>query len=148
MLGNPVVYFGTSIAIATVVLGYMLRAFVHKRHIDTSIFSLPPHVENMMGYFFSGWLLHYLPFFLMKRQLFLHHYLPALYFAILVAAALFETFIVKLSTRKRILAAAFVNISLYYVYRSLIPITYGEPWMHESCVDSKWLSTWDYDCSR
>ncbi|KAG2180267.1 hypothetical protein INT43_004056, partial [Umbelopsis isabellina] len=147
MLGNPVVYFGTDLAIAIVALGYVLRSFVQKRHIDTSVFSLAPHVERTMGYFFKGWFLHFLPFFLMKRQLFLHHYLPALYFAILLAATLFESLIVKSSRRKRLLAAAFVNIGVYYVYRSLIPITYGEPWSRESCVASKWLSTWDYNCN-
>lgn len=148
MLGNPVVYYGTDLAIATVALGYMLRSFVQKRHIDTSVFSLAPHVDTTMGYFFKAWLLHFLPFFLMKRQLFLHHYLPALYFAILLTATLFESLIVRISRRKRFLAAAFVNIGVYYVYQSLIPITYGEPWSRESCVASKWLSTWDYDCKR
>jgi len=30
-----------------------------------------------------GWAFHYFPFYLMQRQLFLHHYFPALYFAII-----------------------------------------------------------------
>jgi dolichyl-phosphate-mannose-protein mannosyltransferase len=32
---------------------------------------------NNAGFFVLLWLLHYLPFFLMGRALFLHHYLPA-----------------------------------------------------------------------
>lgn len=32
---------------------------------------------NTLGFLFSGWALHYFPFFLMNRQKFLHHYLPA-----------------------------------------------------------------------
>ncbi|KAJ1895005.1 Protein O-mannosyltransferase 2, partial [Kickxella alabastrina] len=34
----------------------------------------------------GGWALHYLPFFLMGRVTYLHHYLPALYFALLLLA--------------------------------------------------------------
>ncbi|KAJ2401338.1 Protein O-mannosyltransferase 2 [Coemansia sp. RSA 2559] len=33
-----------------------------------------------------GWALHYLPFFLLQRVTYLHHYLPALYFALLLLA--------------------------------------------------------------
>lgn len=32
---------------------------------------------NSLGFFFVGWAAHYFPFFLMGRQKFLHHYLPA-----------------------------------------------------------------------
>lgn len=32
---------------------------------------------NSLGFFFIGWCAHYFPFFLMNRQKFLHHYLPA-----------------------------------------------------------------------
>lgn len=38
------------------------------------------------GFLFTTWLTHWLPFNLMDRQLFLHHYLPALYVTILLAA--------------------------------------------------------------
>lgn len=45
---------------------------------------------NTCGFFFVGWCFHYLPFFLMSRQKFLHHYLPAHLIAALLAAAMFE----------------------------------------------------------
>src|SRR5699024_3231890 len=37
-----------------------------------------------------GWAFHYFPFYLMKRQLFLHHYFPALFFAIMAFCQLFD----------------------------------------------------------
>lgn len=40
--------------------------------------------------FFAGYLLHYLPFFAIDRTMFLYHYLPALYFKILLLAAMVE----------------------------------------------------------
>lgn len=45
---------------------------------------------NSTGFFFLCWAAHYLPFFLMGRQLFLHHYLPAHLASALVTGALLE----------------------------------------------------------
>lgn len=45
---------------------------------------------NSTGFFFLCWAAHYLPFYLMGRQLFLHHYLPAHLASTLVTGALVE----------------------------------------------------------
>lgn len=45
---------------------------------------------NSTGFFFLAWATHYFPFFLMGRQLFLHHYLPAHLASTLVCGALLE----------------------------------------------------------
>ena len=45
---------------------------------------------NSTGFFFLAWATHYFPFFIMGRQLFLHHYLPAHLASCLVAGALLE----------------------------------------------------------
>lgn len=45
---------------------------------------------NSTGFFFLCWGAHYLPFYLMGRQLFLHHYLPAHLASALVTGALLE----------------------------------------------------------
>ena len=34
-----------------------------------------------------GWLVHYVPYYLLSRVLFLHHYLPALPFKLMLLAA-------------------------------------------------------------
>lgn len=45
---------------------------------------------NSTGFFFLVWAAHYFPFFIMGRQLFLHHYLPAHLASALVAGAVVE----------------------------------------------------------
>jgi len=45
---------------------------------------------NSTGYFFLAWAAHYFGFFLMGRQLFLHHYLPAHLASCLVTGALVQ----------------------------------------------------------
>jgi dolichyl-phosphate-mannose-protein mannosyltransferase len=45
---------------------------------------------NSTGFFFITWAAHYFPFYIMGRQLFLHHYLPAHLASALVTGALVE----------------------------------------------------------
>ena len=47
-------------------------------------------VYNSTGFFYLCWAAHYFPFWLMGRQRFLHHYLPAHLASALVAGALVE----------------------------------------------------------
>lgn len=42
--------------------------------------SLHPRFDMAGLALWVGWFLHYFPFFLMNRQLFMHHYLPAAIF--------------------------------------------------------------------
>lgn len=104
------------------------------------------YYDESAGFFVAGWALHYFPFFLMGRQLFLHHYMPALYFSILVFGVGFDMLTIRLVSRKRMLAAMGVILCVIAVYRQFIPITYAEPWTKSACMQHKWWSTWDFDC--
>ncbi|KAJ3737050.1 glycosyltransferase family 39 protein [Lentinula guzmanii] len=48
------------------------------------------HVTKIAG---GGWVLHYLPFLIMGRVTYIHHYLPTLYFAVLMFAHLLDYFV-------------------------------------------------------
>lgn len=82
----------------------------------------------------------------MGRQLFLHHYMPALYFSILLFGVVFDFVTVRLVSKKRTIAAVLVILCVITVYRQFIPITYAEPWTKKECMAHKWRSTWDFDC--
>jgi dolichyl-phosphate-mannose-protein mannosyltransferase len=104
--------------------------------------------DESAGFFLVGWFFHYFPFFLMGRQLFLHHYMPALYFSILLFSVGFDLLTIRLANRKRLIAAGLFIFSVIYVYRTFIPITYGDPWTQDLCEKAKWRSTWDFDCAQ
>ncbi|KAK9468350.1 Dolichyl-phosphate-mannose-protein mannosyltransferase-domain-containing protein [Lipomyces arxii] len=96
-----------------------------------------------------GWALHYFPFFLMERQLFLHHYLPALYFAILGAVVAWDFATRKVLRNKYVIAVAtgLVAAAAVYVFVLLSPLIYAEAWTKTQCEDSKLMANWDFDCN-
>jgi len=91
----------------------------------------------------GGWLLHFLPFGLMGRVTYLHHYFPALYFAIF-ALALVVQYIGGLipirSTRTVFSVLLMLIIGATFFY--FAPLSYGFWGPHTQYADRKWLSTW------
>lgn len=103
---------------------------------------------NNAGFFFLVWGVHYAPFFLMSRQLFIHHYLPSHLASALVVGAvlnfvLSETInypisIADGSTRRRPqefsdiglkgpVVVVIYSLVLFSMFLFLSPLTYGTP---------------------
>ncbi|KAI9472381.1 MAG: dolichyl-phosphate-mannose--protein mannosyltransferase 4 [Benjaminiella poitrasii] len=111
------------------------------------------------GFFVVGWALHYFPFFLMGRSLFLHHYLPAAAINYLVLGAMYQFMFVdgidcpvsvggrgrvtKAEVNWKVWTAVIVTILLQvamFVY--LAPLTYGLPMTLEQVQGHQLLSGW------
>lgn len=103
--------------------------------------------DNLIGFLVMGWGLHYFPFYIMQRQLFLHHYFPALYFSILAACAVFDLVTSTIGPRRRIQIAAFLMVVAIWNYAHFSPLAYGNPWTKEQCRNAQWLKTWDFACN-
>ncbi|RLV92882.1 Dolichyl-phosphate-mannose--protein mannosyltransferase 1 [Spathaspora sp. JA1] len=152
-LGNAVTWWAATASIVT--FGIYVVVSIFRWQLGQPI-TKEKHVLNFTTQTFSyvlGWGLHYLPFFIMGRQLFLHHYLPALYFGILSLGHFFEIFTGYIASRSKTLqnaaislVALFTLLSLvfYFNYSSLI---YGTPWTKDACLRSKFVDSWDYDCN-
>ena len=103
---------------------------------------------NSAGFFIVVWFTHYFPFFLMSRQLFIHHYLPSHLASALVAGAVLHFLLSETiqypisvrghSTRPRkpqwaelgargpaIVVVYFIALFAAFVY--VAPLTYGTP---------------------
>lgn len=100
--------------------------------------------DEVCGFLVISWALHYFPFFLMQRQLFLHHYLPALYFAVLTFCAVFDFLTSWLRPRTRIQVAAVILVLAVWSWTYFSPLTYAQPWTRSKCQKAKWLRTWDF----
>ncbi|CAR21424.1 dolichyl-phosphate-mannose-protein mannosyltransferase PMT6 [Lachancea thermotolerans CBS 6340] len=91
---------------------------------------------------FLAWLLHYLPFVAMGRVTYVHHYVPALYFALLVLGFVLETCVPKRFYLNYIIYAL-LYAGCIYIYNLFSPIAQG---MQGSAIDFRylqWFNTWN-----
>jgi dolichyl-phosphate-mannose-protein mannosyltransferase len=154
LIGNPVVWYTSTAAIITYVLIKaiaVLRWQRSCRDYDDVTFK---RFDYEMGTSVLGWALHYFPFYLMQRQLFLHHYFPALYFAVIAFCQLYD-FVTARFPLPGIRSNPIVNktgavaiLALTAVAFTLLsPLAYGNAWTKSECTKVKLYDTWDWDCN-
>lgn len=153
LLGNPLIWWSSTAAIAIYVLfkGIAIlrwqRSFEDYKNVNFKRF------DYEVGTTVLAWAFHYFPFFLMARQLFLHHYLPALYFAIMALSQMFDFALNRVQLPvlgKRSVAGVGVittflvlSVGVFTIYS---PLVYANPWTRDACFSLKLLNTWDFDC--
>ncbi|KAF8905795.1 Dolichyl-phosphate-mannose-protein mannosyltransferase-domain-containing protein [Gymnopilus junonius] len=147
LIGNPMVWYLSTVSVFVylAVRGILiLRAKRGFRDFDNT---KVVKYDTLCGFLFTGWVLHYFPFFLMGRQLFLHHYFPALYFGILLSCGIFDLLTSTLRPRVRLQIAAVLMVLAIWNFQHLSPLAYGSPWTKAKCESAKWLKTWDFSCN-
>lgn len=152
LLGNAPIWWVTT---ATIVAAVIYAGITGLRWLFGADIAVNKHVFNYNYQMFSfvlGWALHYFPFFIMGRQLFLHHYLPAYYFGILALGQTLEVVYAYVTANKPIVRKAFVAllavlavVSLMF-YWQYLHFTYGLPQLKSLCQAKK-LWNWDFDCN-
>ncbi|KAK3628339.1 Dolichyl-phosphate-mannose--protein mannosyltransferase 1 [Elasticomyces elasticus] len=158
LIGNPLIWWASTLAVGLYLAFKGLAVLRWQRGCgDYGRSVVWRRFDYEIGGTVLGWGFHYFPFFLMQRQLFLHHYFPALYFAILAVAQIFDFATARivlpgqwtLKDRPFIgrtgavvfLAASIVVFGLY------APLTYGNTWTKSECARVKLMDTWDWDCN-
>ncbi|KAI8641886.1 glycosyltransferase family 39 protein [Parasitella parasitica] len=147
LLGNPVVFWSSTTCVIIYIALKCIICILEKRQIRTDYFSGNwPKYDAAAGLLFVSWGMHFFPFNLFGRQLFLHHYMPALYMATLLVGVFYEMLTYKMSAKIRWTLVVVATIVVIYVYRIFLPITYGEPWSTKKCLEATWRPTWDMGC--
>ncbi|KAJ7911129.1 mannosyltransferase 1 [Mycena leptocephala] len=147
LVGNPMIWWLSTLAVLCYigVRGFLiLRAKRGYRDFDNT---RVVKYDSVCGFLFLGWFLHYFPFYLMGRQLFLHHYLPALYFGILLMCGVFDLVTSSLRPRVRLQIAGAIMILAVWNFAYFSPLAYGNQWTKSKCNSAKWLKTWDFSCN-
>ncbi|KAJ7746561.1 glycosyltransferase family 39 protein [Mycena metata] len=93
LMGTPIIWWGagTSLIVSLGALAvYLLRW--QRKYVDMDANEWD-HFLYVGKVAFFGWALHYVPFLIMGRVTYLHHYLPTLYFAVLMFGHLLDHFI-------------------------------------------------------
>ncbi|KAJ7086024.1 glycosyltransferase family 39 protein [Mycena belliarum] len=93
LMGNPVIWWGGAISLIASLgaLGFYLLRW-QRKYLDMDANEWD-HFLYVGKVAFFGWALHYVPFLIMGRVTYVHHYLPTLYFAVLMLAHMLDHFI-------------------------------------------------------
>lgn len=142
LLGNPIVYWGSTAslgAIGLLVLWYLIRwqrGYAELSQSDIDFI----HYSGI--YPVIGWFLHYLPFVAMARVTYVHHYYPALYFAILSTGFFVDWTTQKLGRNVRwgVYSVLYVTIiGLFVLFKDIV---FGMEGKNQQWSYLKWFDSW------
>lgn len=143
-LGNVVIYYLVFSVVLITIFKWSIYLFIRLNPYSISPSSYSNFYDNSWQYLL-GWLINYIPYCFMSRNLYLHHYLLALNFGIL----LLSQYLNYLMTKNKIIGNIItitIFVSATYCFYEFIPIIYGLPWTLNQCNSHKWFSNWDIDC--
>ena len=146
LMGNPGIWWsvlGSVLLYAGVRVLLILRA---QRGYNDFTHTTVVKYDRICGFLAVAYVAHYAPFFLMKRQLFIHHYLPALYIGILLTASIFDFGTTRVRPMFRLYAALALATGAGVLFARYSPITYASRWTNMACGDAIWLDSWDFNC--
>uniref|UniRef100_A0A452HLK8 Protein O-mannosyl-transferase 2 n=1 Tax=Gopherus agassizii TaxID=38772 RepID=A0A452HLK8_9SAUR len=125
LLGNPVVWWLNLVTIGLYLLMATCTIVAIKRgaQLTVEFKELSEVLLHSGGKIMLGWLLHYLPFFMMGRVLYFHHYFPAMLFSSMLTGITWDTLLkfcagcLSCSMGKRVYTYGMLALMLLIVYR-------------------------------
>ncbi len=155
LIGNPIIWWSSTVAVGIYIVFKGLSVLRWQRGFNDYDSVNFKRFDYEIGTSVLGWAFHYFPFYLMQRQLFLHHYFPALYFAIIAMCQVYDftanrfggAFGVRDTPaigRTGVVAFLAISIVAFTLYA---PLAYGNPWTRQACQGVKLFDTWDFDCN-
>lgn len=162
LIGNPVVWYLSTAAVAAYLLFKALAVVRWQRSCGDYANAEFRRFDYEVGMSILGWAFHYFPFFLMQRQLFLHHYFPALWFAVMVFCQSWDFVMfrfrrfgdgrISVQGLRNIPAigmvfGTLVLVASIVVFAAYAPLAYGNQWTKKDCQRVKLMDTWDWDCN-
>jgi dolichyl-phosphate-mannose-protein mannosyltransferase len=153
LMGNMFTWWSVSAAVLLYVAVKGLAVLRWQRGFADYKYLPFKRFDYEVGSTMLGWALHYFPFFLMARQLFLHHYFPALYFGIIALCQTYDFIFGRLNLGplrqpvvRQTVAVAALAIAIF-VFTQYMPLIYGGKWTQAECKRVRLFDTWDWDCN-
>ncbi|EPZ35059.1 MIR motif domain-containing protein [Rozella allomycis CSF55] len=146
LIGNPVVWWGGFVSLLLISFLYLFYILRFKRgYYNWTIGDWHWFTIKCKTIIF-GWILHFIPFCLMGRVTYLHHYFPALFFAMLgFGFVLDHLFLRKIRNIKaRNLIAVLFSTIVCLVFLFFTPVVFGfQGPAKDLMVNHKWLDSWN-----
>lgn len=153
LIGNLVTWYAGTLSVFIYVGLLAFYAIRMRRNINDFQPRAEQNFYDAGCILFLGYLLHYIPFFFMDRTLFLHHYLPAYMFKILLLSFVVDHVFFILQFREKIKSFTHLFILLVIVFVMYVILTfkkfsvlsYGNTNLTEmDLVNLRWKDTWDF----
>ncbi|KAM9380867.1 protein O-mannosyl-transferase 2 [Phaethornis superciliosus] len=160
LLGNPVIWWLNLVTIGLYLLIAVSTAVILKRGVQltSELKELSRVVLHGGGQIMLGWLLHYLPFFMMGRVLYFHHYFPAMLFSSMLTGITWDTllkfcagFFSPSTISRKVYGGGFLALVLLIVYSFYLfhPLSYGMIGPMASDPSSpmaglRWMDSWEF----
>ncbi|WFD20093.1 dolichyl-phosphate-mannose--protein mannosyltransferase [Malassezia caprae] len=146
LIGNPAVWWSATVAVLLYALARAVLMLRAQRGYSDFTHSTVVQYDRACGFLAAAYALHFLPFFLMKRQLFLHHYLPALYISVLLLGVVFDLGTSRVRPMVRLYAALLLGALAGVVFLRYAPLSYASRWTNDKCGDAILTRHWDFNC--
>ncbi|KAG4305822.1 hypothetical protein PORY_000732 [Pneumocystis oryctolagi] len=146
-LGNPLIWWSTSIFIGIYSVLKIFSILRLQRGYSICNDKICLKYDYLIGTTLIGWIFHYFPFYFMKTQFVLHHYIPSLYFSIISFCSFWDFISTRFFQKSQtILFTLFFLKIVISVYFILAPLIYGSFMKKEHCDFIKFFKTWDLNC--
>jgi dolichyl-phosphate-mannose-protein mannosyltransferase len=142
LLGNPLVYWGSTASLG--VLGLLVAWYLVRwqRGYDELKQSDIDHIHYSGIYPVIGWFLHYIPFVAMARVTYVHHYYPALYFAILSLGFVTDWMLKGQIKSVQIAMYGILYATTIGLYVLFMPISWGMVGSNQQYSYLMWFDNW------
>lgn len=153
LLGNIVIWYSATLCLfvyCCLLIFYLLRRRRQCYDLDEKTWI---QFQLIGEVFLLGYLFHYFPYFFIERTLFLHHYIPAFAFKILLLAATLEHIYVVLNDVLKVKLAAYLFISallvwlgvIIFIFNKFSVLSYGTTALSTNdVINLRWKETWDF----
>lgn len=144
MMGNLVSWSIGTLSVIFFILRFPKDQFLkHRGRISDQT---SQKLTNKILFLLSAYLIHYLPFYLMKRSLYLHHYLPAFMFSVLITAAQLDLLFFKHNgtSKSKLLITTIIVLSTLIAFVYLLPLVYGTEIESDLLNKRKFIKSWNF----
>lgn len=137
LFGNPFVWWGTTVVLL------LFLAYVFYFLFVANQTALPRGQTHFLGYgafLLLGYVVNWIPYIGISRVCFIYHYMPSLFFAILLAALFFDYFVKN--WRAKQIGAAIIILTAAWHFWYFSPFTYGTEITTSQASQMEWLPAW------
>ncbi|KIY70267.1 glycosyltransferase family 39 protein [Cylindrobasidium torrendii FP15055 ss-10] len=146
LLGTPIIRWGSSLSLYAALLAFGVYIFrMQRKYVDME----PREWEHFLyvgKIAFMGWFLHYFPFLVMGRVTYVHHYLPTLYFAVIMFSHMLDHFVFsskRLTTKTKWISFGVLSSAIFLNFWWFRGMAFGMEGPIGNHTGLAWRKTWN-----